>query len=857
MLAAGTKLGPYEITAAIGAGGMGEVYRAKDARLGRDVAIKVLPASFAQDSERLRRFEAEARAVAALNHPNILAVHDVGEHHGAPYLVCELLEGETLRESLREGPLPQRRAIEYASQIAEGLAAAHNKEIVHRDLKPDNVFVTTDGRIKILDFGLAKLARAQAASADGSDATAPGPTQTTPGIALGTAGYMSPEQVRGKEVDARTDIFAFGAILYEMLSGQRAFRGETSVETMNAILKEDPPEFATEKLRVSPGLERIVRRCLEKERERRFQSARDLGFALEAVSGSTVSYPSSASLSGPAGIRTRRWVWPLLGTLAALALVASFLVGRFTTSTQGGLPTQSVQLTYRDGYIRAARFSPDGKSVIYAAMWDGAPMQLYSGRVDSVQSQAIEPGKADLLSISRNGDIAIALDRRFLEPWVPTGVLARVSLMGGAARAMVDGVTDADWSPDGSALAICRRMGGRFRLEYPVGTVLYETAGYVSHLRFSPKGDQIAFMDHPLYGDDRGTVAVIDLKGNKQTLSKEYTTEQGLAWTPDGKEIWYTAAGKGLFAVKPGKAPRLVYASLQPMVLQDISANGSVLLTRHDPASEVVSGTVGGSEGKNLTTYRWSVAGGISEDGKLAVLDEFNAGDALNYDIFVRATDGSPGTRLGPGAATDLSRDGKWVLGFLPTKPDRLIVVPTGVGETKTLASIGMTYQTAQWFPDNQRALIVASKAGREVRTYVQELQDGGRLVPVTPDGTTGELISGDGKSFLARDREGHWWIYDADGGNQREVHGIAAEESPIAWLNDAAVLVWEHGDLPARVYRVDIGSGKRQLWRTFTPSRPAGVLTVRRIFVTRDGKHYLYETRRMMTDLFVLQGLK
>ena len=290
-LVAGTKLGPYEIQSAVGAGGMGEVYRARDSRLERTVAIKVLPESFAGDADRLRRFEQEARAVAALNHPNIMAVYDIGERQGTPYMVSELLDGETLREKMKEGAMAQRRAVEYASQIAEGLAAAHDKGVVHRDLKPENVFVSNDGRVKVLDFGLAKLLSHPTKTALGGapDDGATMGTRTSPGMVLGTAGYMSPEQVRGKEVDARTDIFALGAILYEMLSGQRAFKGESSVETMNAILKEEPAELATEKLKVSPGLERIVRRCLEKEPERRFHSARDVGFALEAISSSSAT----------------------------------------------------------------------------------------------------------------------------------------------------------------------------------------------------------------------------------------------------------------------------------------------------------------------------------------------------------------------------------------------------------------------------------------------------------------------------------------------------------------------------------------------------------------------------------------
>src|SRR6202158_2892011 len=298
-LASGLMVGPYEIVAPLGAGGMGEVYRAKDARLGRDVAIKILPASFSADPDPLRRFEQEARAAGVLNHPNITAVHDIGEHEGAPYVVQELLEGETLRSALSGGNLSQRKAIDYSLQIAHGLAAAHEKGIVHRDLKPENLFVTKDGRLKILDFGLAKLTHTEAGPEVTSLPTASAGTK--PGVVMGTLGYVSPEQLKGKPADARSDIFSFGAVLYEMLSGQRAFRGDSAADTMSAILREDPPDLSVTNQGVSPGLERIVRHCLEKNPEQRFQSASDLAFALQEASGA-----SGAPLSAAPSTRRRR-----------------------------------------------------------------------------------------------------------------------------------------------------------------------------------------------------------------------------------------------------------------------------------------------------------------------------------------------------------------------------------------------------------------------------------------------------------------------------------------------------------------------------------------------------------------------
>src|SRR5271156_2863344 len=323
-LSPGTKLGPYEIIAPIGAGGMGEVYRARDTRLGREVALKVLPQSFAKDPERLRRFEQEAKAVAVLNHPNILGIHDIGEQAGAPYIVSELLEGESLRAELEQGRLSARRAVDYAVQIAQGLSAAHDKNIIHRDLKPENVFVTREGRVKILAFGLAKLAPT-GAGADASDATlatmASTPNvPTEAGTVLGTAGYMAPEQVRGAPVDSRTDIFAYGAVLYEMVSGQRAFRRDTTAETMTAILKEDPPELSELNHPVSPGLERIIRRCLEKNPEQRFQSAKDLAFALDALSGTSTKSAAHLAIADDR-VKSRRAI--LISVAVGLACLVT------------------------------------------------------------------------------------------------------------------------------------------------------------------------------------------------------------------------------------------------------------------------------------------------------------------------------------------------------------------------------------------------------------------------------------------------------------------------------------------------------------------------------------------------------
>src|SRR5262249_12626970 len=463
-LASGSKLGPYEILSPIGAGGMGEVYRAKDPRLGRDVAIKVLPASFSADTDRLRRFEQEAKAAGILNHPNITAVHDLGSHEGAPYIVTEFLEGETLRAALASGRLASRKAIDYAIEIANGLAAAHDKGIVHRDLKPENVFVTRDGRVKILDFGLAKLTQKESISNATNLPTATAGTE--PGVVLGTLGYMSPEQVKGKEADARSDIFAFGAILYEMLAGKRAFHGDSAAETMSAILREDPPDLSATNQALAPGLGRVVRHCLEKNPEQRFHSAHDLAFDLEALSGVSAPRVAPTAVSAPSRTLAKAPVWVALATL-----IAGLVAGRWVWKQAAQAPPAFHRLTYGRGSIGGnARFAPDGHTVVYAASWDGArEPQLYSVRVDSFESLLLPLKCVALESISRSGEMLVLKILHRSVGYARIGTLSQTPLSASAPRDLLEDVSSASWSPDGSAIVAVRAPQWRYRLEYPAG----------------------------------------------------------------------------------------------------------------------------------------------------------------------------------------------------------------------------------------------------------------------------------------------------------------------------------------------------------------------------------------------------
>jgi len=857
----GTRLGRYEVHSLIGAGGMGEVYRAADTRIGRDVAIKVLPADFSDDPDRRRRFEHEARAAGALNHPNILSIYDVdATPDGLAYVVSELLEGETLREHAGGSALPQRKAIAYALQIAQGLAAAHEKGIVHRDLKPENVFVTRDGRVKILDFGLAKLNALPAPESPNPEA----PTmqaKTAPGMVVGTAGYMSPEQVRAAPVDHRSDIFSLGAILYEMVSGRRAFKGESFIETMSAILREDPPELSD----ASPALQHVVRHCLEKNPEQRFQSARDLAFDLEMLSsGLTESVlVSTVAMPERPGRRGLRWgrVWPLLAAALALAALApaAFYLGR--ASGAKPLPTYR-PLTFRRGTIWTARFAPDGQTLFYSATWGGHPADVFAAPRGSTESRSLGLPHAQLLGVSQTGEMALLVDRQHVEHYASRGTLARMPA-GGAPREILEDVMEADWSPDGSQLAVVRLVGGRTRLEFPVGKVLHETDGWVSHARVSPKGDRVAFLDHPVQWDDRGDVAAVDLEGKKQVLSGEWGGAEGLAWSPGGEEVWFTASRAGeaqtLYAVTPGGRERVVARAPVSLMIHDISRDGRVLVARGSETADFFALAPGEAKDRDVS---WLDRGGvrdISADGRTFVFSQWGEGSGVNYAVYTRRTDGSPAVRLGDGAAWALSPDGKWVLSIL-SSPPQVVLLPTGAGEARPLERHGIERYGlgASWLPDGKSVLFIGREPGRQSRCYVQSVEGASPPRAVTPEGFTGYLVSPDGAHVVVTDPEKKGLLYPMhEGQAPRPVPGLDEQDQVIRWAADGrSLFVYRPRELPVRVFRLDLATGRREPLREIMPTDPTGIVGPIRLYLTPDGKGHVYDLRRALSSLYVVEGL-
>jgi Tol biopolymer transport system component len=861
-LATGNRLGPYEILSSIGAGGMGEVYRAHDSRLDRTVAIKILPSSFAADQDRLQRFAQEARAAAALNHPNILSIFDIGEDHGTTYVVSELLEGETLRARLQKAPIPLRKAINYALQIAHGLAAAHEKGIVHRDLKPENLFLTNDDRVKILDFGLAKMMRQPSAGETGDAMTVQVATEA--GMVMGTVGYMSPEQVRGKPAVPESDIFAFGAILYEMVSGKRAFHRESAADTMSAILHEEPPELTETARNVPSGLERIVRHCLEKNPAQRFHSAGDLAFDLEAMADVTSS--KSGVQAAAQQVRAHDSRRKLLFGALAVAVAAAILgvgwwVGRGSANVA---PPEYQQITFRTGSIGNARFTPDG-GVVYQASWDGGEGQLYLVRTDEHGSRELGMKNAELLAISRSGELAIRLDTVGMTGYARVGTLARVPLSGGTPREVLENVQDADWSPSGDSLAVVRFVpeNRHWRLEYPIGKVLLDGINWISNPKISPDGKSVAFGDHEnSIGDDQGSVAVIGPDGKEKKLTSGWLSLEGIAWSPAGDEVWFSGTRSGssenLRGVTLGGKLRDITNVPGGMWLQDVR-NGLALTIAQHVRIGIRGTSPGATDERELGWFGWSIPRDFSRDGKKVLFEEEGEGGGPNYTVFVRDSDGSPPVRIGEGRAEAISPDNKWVI-TQPLDQGALRVVPTGAGEARTLTHDNIRYTTIRYLPDGKHLVAVGIEAGHGGRDYLIDVSSGDSK-PITPEGTTGVHLSPDGRSTLVIDSEGKWGVWSLDSNSLQPIPGLDSKKYYVTgWTPDGTsvyALSSLQKETTAKVYRVNVSTGKMEYWKTYGDHIASGVTAVSGPQFSSDGGAYVYIYVQQLSEAFVVKGLK
>ena len=873
----GETIGPYEVLSQLGSGAMGVVYLAQDVRLGRKIALKLLPSQFTNDKDRLRRFQQEARSASALNHPNILTVHEIGQKAGLHYIATEFVDGVTLRQHIHERRMSLDEVLNIATQVASALQAAHAAGIAHRDIKPENIMIRSDGYIKVLDFGLAKLTENELSPA----------AETNPGVVMGTPRYMSPEQARGLDVDLRTDIFSLGTVIYELVTGKLPFEGETTSDVIAALIKDEPESMRTTVPELPVEFEQVVSKALAKDRGQRYQTIAEFASALQGLKdeiklGAPV-LTNDGSLNAQT-IKTRTATdpqakqktesvslskgWTLTIALGLIVIVGVVTVLSFrprrsqlvknSPSVKEKIESTSRQLTNRDGFISGARFAPEGNSVVYSAGFDGKPLELFYNNGESAEARPAGIESASLESVSHSGKIAVLVD--FELNWSDgfNGTLLILPAGGGRPETRIPGVDDAAFAPDGSFAVFRRSFYGEQQLEYPAGTVLYKSPGWMSYPRFSPKGDKIAFFEHPL-GDYSGSVVVFDLASKQRTyLLTDWQALKGLAWNPKTNDIWFGGS-------KVNKTARINSVSLSGQVhekvywlptqnarVEDISDDGRILINRGISNHTTVTMLSGKSQPKDIDTRgAWSTSADLSADGKTLLFYQWGYESSDGSDVsgvYLQRLDGSGPVKLGPGKALALSPDGKWALALQPTKPQpQLILVSTSLGQPKPLSNAGIKeYHFASFFPDGKQILFtgVEAREDAEIRSFVQDVNTG-QVYPFTEEGTIALRVSPDGKRVITL-QDKTYYIQSLNGGDPKEIPGLEPDDEPIQWSDDGrAVFVKAAGDFATKIYRVDLETGARRKWRDIDPTNKVGHVGLEvnpgGILITPDGKVCIY----------------
>ncbi len=895
-LAAGVSLAHFRLVEKLGEGGMGEVWRAVDTTLDRQVAIKVLPPALAGDPERIARFEREAKALAALNHPNIAAIYgfpeatvgggeSVAGGERVRFLAMELVPGDDLAQVVAEGPLPLREVLDAAKQIAAALEAAHDSGIVHRDLKPANVRRTPDGRIKVLDFGLAKALEPAGTGGAGSGSgpgtgesrlatvtsAGRGPGSTVAGVILGTASYMSPEQARGLPVDRRTDLWAFGCVLFEMLTGTKAFDGATITDVLASIVRGEP-DWERLPADTPVPMRRLLRRCLEKDPKKRLRDAGDASLLLEEnpedarhVAAAPAAPATPVALT-PAKPHFAHWRIPVV-----IALVAAVVAGSgWWFAHRGGSatvdrPTRFQRLTNSRGLLRAARFAPDGRTIVYSAAWNGPPIRLYLGRTESSDATPIALPPAELLAVSKNGELAVALGLSY-NGWMGEGTLARASLLGGSPREILENVRAADWTPDGSDLAVVHRVNGLDQLEYPIGKVLYKSSGYISDIRFAPDGKHIAFADHPVYGDDLGDIAMVDLEGRKTTIAAGFAAIHGVMWDPSGHAVWYCAArGEGAafqFAIGvtdlAGRL-RTVQASMTQIELFDLAPDGRMLVGSQPQERNAVALLAGTADPRAVVVPgESSMVHAVAEDGSAVLVTDQYGPEYLTY--YVRA--GQPGAvRIGVGEGYSISPDNR--LALIGSADNRkLFVAPLGVGTTRPVPNpLAIAFESVpRWLTDGRRIVMIGRKGTEPARAHVLDTTTGA-ATPFGPPGVEWNsyapvpIAPGDSEAILG-DTKGGYLRCPLDGGAAVAVPGIRPGDVVLNYSADGTALFVAGTGVPIPIVRLELATGRRTPWSSIVPPDAAG-LRIATVAMTRDGRHWALSTARVLTDVFLAEGIR
>jgi hypothetical protein len=891
------RLGPYEVRGVVGRGGMGEVYRAYDPRLDREVAVKVIrPAGRARlSADDLAWFEHEARAAAAIAHPNVVAVFDVGHHGGAPYVVTELLGGETLRARLKRGPIAPRQAIPWARELAHGMAAAHDRGIVHRDLKPENVFLTADGRVKILDFGVAAvLGRSDAGERSGLDA---------PGLVVGTIGYMAPEQLRGEPVDHRTDVFAFGAVLFEMITGAPAFRaaGDGDLELAEAALEQDPIEANADALAGAPwSMVQVMRRCLEKQPADRFQSARDLAFALDVVGTDATGRPSRARAATAATAGRGRRVAALVAgavVLAAGAAAIGWAVrGRARTVAPGpppAAPPASATVTpldLREGRVLAARFDTDGASVLATATY--APSDPLLGLPAGARILRRDPGDLEL------GPSELPADRALVAVSRTAGIATlrgpQGSLFGAISGELVvirpdgtelaTGATDveaADFLSDGGLVVI--RRAAHWQLESPPGTKLHgEVGAQLFAVRASPAG-HLAFLQRSMLDDGATRVMRLD-KGGSVRVAATLHASSGLAWATDGDTLLVSGQERGVegvFRIDARGGVELAWASPDPVVLYDVAPDGAFLV---GVRSDGIRSYARAKAARSDTDITWREAANVvdmSADGRRVVQLALGAATGWRPVIYVCDPYGGGGVRIDDAVGGALSRDGGKLLVRTAERPWRLMIY-TLDGSAAPLALEPAPLDdvsAAGWISGDEiavlgtdtanRAVLFRQKVGAaaiEVGTWPLSWSGYRRFVPmhdVAPSLGPGPRawrwfrISPDGARVADVDSGGEAWIVELATLKAARVPNTQAFDFVVGWRDHGKAVIVSRASsdgLTVSFDELDLATGARKLHHTITQRLDATTLGLIRI--GGDAQAIAFSTVHATTRLFRVDGV-
>ena len=869
ILSPGQSFGAYRILSPLGRGGMGEVYRARDTRLGRDVALKVIREDSAEDADRMGRFEQEARAASSLNHPNIVVIYEIGDAtlpgrtRPLRYLTMELLDGKPLSSILAGEVVSLRRSLDWASQLAEGLARAHESGIVHRDLKPSNILITSDGHVKILDFGVAKLREPSDPATESPTAAAH--TLTMPGAVVGTVGYMSPEQARGESATAASDQFSLGCILYEMLTGQRAFGGASTAETLSAILRDEPRPIAEANPRVPAPIRWIVERCLAKSPRDRYVSTRDLARDLHDFH----DHPSEAQVGVAA---TSRGGWrrhlPKIAAAAAFVLLGGASALYFARSTHPRPEPDFRRLSFRRGVVWRALFVPNSDNVLYTASWEGTPTRSYltipesAGNDRSLESEPQLP-----MAFLSDGSQALVLVGPSRAAINAQGTLAWWPALGGKARPIVQNAGWSDWSESARLLAVVRDTGPERvldvrRADGALERTVFRTVGAMSYVRFSPDGTRIAFIHHPSRYDDAGEVRIAETaRASSRALTPRFERAAGLDWNERSGDVWFTASRANLYSSTLWRVNVSgALAEIQPLpdffALQDVSRSGTGCLLISSASGTAMFARQPKLPPKDLTWLGFSQVSDLSADGR-SVLFVDGGATAKSYGTWSRSLDGGEAVRLGSATSGKFSPDEHSIIALTPQSagPEQLVLVPVGPGETRQLTFSNASHAMPS-FAGPKTILFVRSHAGTSEVWTIQTDGTGARSLGA--EGCDMPSPSPSGRSFVCRAgvAKNALYVYPMEKGAGRKLYEVPDRNTFVAarWNGTGDRIFAVTDDL--RLLTVDAATGRTVAEEAVDLGGAVGSDSLIAAAMSPDATVQVYSFERFSSGLYLAYGL-